>query len=87
MRWCSARAAGPAKEREPLALTGRDDATRSAAAWPGAARTGVIRLARIPLGRLSHLAAPLCNGCAACTDMHAKDAAHAGETQLRLNPA
>ena len=25
------------------------------------------------------------NGCAYCTDMHTKDAAHAGETQLRLN--
>jgi AhpD family alkylhydroperoxidase len=25
------------------------------------------------------------NGCASCTDMHAKDAAHAGETRLRLN--
>ena len=25
------------------------------------------------------------NGCAACTDMHTKDAAHAGETPLRLN--
>jgi len=25
------------------------------------------------------------NGCAACTDMHTKDAAQAGETQLRLN--
>jgi AhpD family alkylhydroperoxidase len=25
------------------------------------------------------------NGCSFCTDMHAKDAAHAGETQLRLN--
>ena len=25
------------------------------------------------------------NGCAGCTDMHTKDAAHAGETQLRLN--
>ena len=25
------------------------------------------------------------NGCAACTDMHTKDAAHAGETQQRLN--
>lgn len=25
------------------------------------------------------------NGCGFCTDMHAKDAAHAGETQLRLN--
>jgi len=25
------------------------------------------------------------NGCAVCTDMHTKDAAHAGETQLRLN--
>ncbi|GAB2870523.1 carboxymuconolactone decarboxylase family protein [Actinoallomurus bryophytorum] len=25
------------------------------------------------------------NGCAYCTDMHTKDAAHAGETSLRLN--
>jgi AhpD family alkylhydroperoxidase len=25
------------------------------------------------------------NGCAFCTDMHTKDAAHAGETQVRLN--
>src|SRR5919109_3038719 len=25
------------------------------------------------------------NGCAGCTDMHAKDAAHAGETSVRLN--
>jgi AhpD family alkylhydroperoxidase len=25
------------------------------------------------------------NGCAYCTDMHAKDAAHAGESQVRLN--
>ena len=25
------------------------------------------------------------NGCAYCTDMHTKDAAHAGETQVRLN--
>jgi AhpD family alkylhydroperoxidase len=25
------------------------------------------------------------NGCAVCTDMHTKDALHAGETQVRLN--
>jgi AhpD family alkylhydroperoxidase len=25
------------------------------------------------------------NGCAGCTDMHTKDAAHAGESQVRLN--
>ncbi len=25
------------------------------------------------------------NGCAACTDMHTKDAAHSGETAVRLN--
>ena len=25
------------------------------------------------------------NGCALCTDMHTKDAAHAGETSVRLN--
>ena len=27
------------------------------------------------------------NGCAACTDMHTKDAEHAGETSVRLNLA
>ena len=26
------------------------------------------------------------NGCSVCTDMHTKDAAHAGETSVRLNP-
>ena len=25
------------------------------------------------------------NGCSVCTDMHTKDAAHAGETSVRLN--
>ncbi len=34
---------------------------------------------------LVKLRASQINGCAVCTDMHAKDAAHAGETQLRLN--
>jgi AhpD family alkylhydroperoxidase len=34
---------------------------------------------------LVKLRASQINGCAFCTDMHAKDAAHAGETQLRLN--
>ena len=34
---------------------------------------------------LVKLRASQINGCAVCTDMHAKDAQHAGETQLRLN--
>jgi AhpD family alkylhydroperoxidase len=34
---------------------------------------------------LVKLRASQINGCAFCTDMHAKEAAHAGETQLRLN--
>jgi AhpD family alkylhydroperoxidase len=34
---------------------------------------------------LVKLRASQINGCAFCTDMHAKDAAAAGETQLRLN--
>ena len=34
---------------------------------------------------LVKLRASQINGCAFCTDMHAKDAAQAGETQLRLN--
>jgi AhpD family alkylhydroperoxidase len=34
---------------------------------------------------LVNLRASQINGCAFCTDMHTKDAAQAGETQLRLN--
>ena len=34
---------------------------------------------------LVKLRASQINGCAFCTDMHTKDAVHAGETQLRLN--
>jgi AhpD family alkylhydroperoxidase len=34
---------------------------------------------------LVKLRASQINGCALCTDIHTKDAAHAGETQLRLN--
>ena len=34
---------------------------------------------------LVKLRASQINGCAFCTDMHSKDAEHAGETQLRLN--
>jgi len=34
---------------------------------------------------LVKLRASQINGCAWCTDMHTKDAAHAGETSLRLN--
>src|SRR5580692_10713792 len=34
---------------------------------------------------LVKLRASQINGCGYCTDMHSKDAAHAGETQQRLN--
>jgi AhpD family alkylhydroperoxidase len=34
---------------------------------------------------LVNLRASQINGCGFCTDMHTKDAAHAGETQQRLN--
>src|SRR5208282_2024406 len=34
---------------------------------------------------LVKLRASQINGCAVCTDMHTKDAAHAGETSVRLN--
>jgi AhpD family alkylhydroperoxidase len=34
---------------------------------------------------LVKLRASQINGCAFCTDMHTKDAAHAGETSVRLN--
>ena len=34
---------------------------------------------------LAEIRASQINGCAYCTDMHTKDAAHAGETWVRLN--
>jgi AhpD family alkylhydroperoxidase len=38
-----------------------------------------------PTQELVKLRASQINGCGFCTDMHAKEAAHAGETQVRLN--
>ncbi|MEV0295839.1 carboxymuconolactone decarboxylase family protein [Nocardia sp. NPDC050710] len=38
-----------------------------------------------PTQELVKLRASQINGCGYCTDMHSKDAAHAGETQVRLN--
>jgi AhpD family alkylhydroperoxidase len=38
-----------------------------------------------PTQELVKLRASQVNGCAYCTDMHSKDAAHAGETAVRLN--
>jgi AhpD family alkylhydroperoxidase len=35
--------------------------------------------------QLVEIRASQINGCAYCTDMHTKDAAHAGETSVRLN--
>jgi AhpD family alkylhydroperoxidase len=47
----------------------------------------VVAESALPAGtqELMKLRASQINGCAVCTDMHTKDAAHAGETQLRLN--
>ena len=38
-----------------------------------------------PTQELVKIRASQINGCAVCTDMHTKDAAHAGETPVRLN--
>jgi AhpD family alkylhydroperoxidase len=38
-----------------------------------------------PTQALVKIRASQINGCGACTDMHTKDAAHAGETSVRLN--
>ena len=38
-----------------------------------------------PVQELVKIRASQINGCAACTDMHTKDAAHAGESPVRLN--
>ncbi len=39
----------------------------------------------VPTQELVKIRASQINGCGYCTDMHTKDAAHAGESQLRLN--
>ncbi|QKW23022.1 carboxymuconolactone decarboxylase family protein [Kitasatospora sp. NA04385] len=39
----------------------------------------------MPTQELVKIRASQINGCGFCTDMHTKDAAHAGETQTRLN--
>jgi AhpD family alkylhydroperoxidase len=38
-----------------------------------------------PTQELVKIRASQINGCAACTDMHTKDAEHAGESRVRLN--
>jgi AhpD family alkylhydroperoxidase len=38
-----------------------------------------------PTQELVKIRASQINGCAACTDMHTKDAGHAGESSVRLN--
>jgi AhpD family alkylhydroperoxidase len=47
----------------------------------------VIRDSSLPAStqELVQLRASQINGCAFCVDMHTKDAAHAGETSVRLN--
>ena len=48
---------------------------------------GAISESTLPAAtqELVKLRASQINGCGVCTDMHTKDAAHAGESQLRLN--
>ena len=47
----------------------------------------VVADSGLPAGtrHLVEIRASQINGCAYCTDMHAKEAAHVGETQVRLN--
>ncbi|HZC53380.1 MAG TPA: carboxymuconolactone decarboxylase family protein [Mycobacterium sp.] len=51
------------------------------------AASQVIAESTLPAATLElvRLRASQINGCGYCTDMHTKDAAHAGESQLRLN--
>jgi AhpD family alkylhydroperoxidase len=46
-----------------------------------------VSSAQLPAATLAlvEIRASQINGCAVCLDMHAKEALHAGETQLRLN--
>jgi AhpD family alkylhydroperoxidase len=54
---------------------------RIAAAGPVIAESALPAATR----ELVNLRASQINGCAVCTDMHTKDALHAGESQVRLN--
>jgi AhpD family alkylhydroperoxidase len=48
---------------------------------------GVVTQSTLPAStqELVKIRASQINGCGVCTDMHTKDAVHAGETSLRLN--
>lgn len=48
---------------------------------------GVVTASTLPAATqaLVKIRASQVNGCAMCTDMHTKDALHAGESQIRLN--
>jgi len=48
---------------------------------------GVVTSSTLPAvtQELVKLRASQINGCGMCTDMHSKDALHAGESQVRLN--
>jgi AhpD family alkylhydroperoxidase len=48
---------------------------------------GVVSSSTLPAAtqELVKIRASQINGCAGCTDMHTKDAEHAGETSVRLN--
>jgi AhpD family alkylhydroperoxidase len=49
--------------------------------------SAVVKSSGLPdsTAQLVELRASQINGCAFCTDMHTKDALHAGESQVRLN--
>src|ERR1700691_2570612 len=51
------------------------------------AASAVVQQAGLPAGtaNLVLIRASQINGCSVCTDMHTKDAEHAGETSVRLN--
>ena len=50
-----------------------------------AGRTAAESTLPVATQELVRLRASQINGCGVCTDMHTKDAAHAGETSVRLN--
>jgi AhpD family alkylhydroperoxidase len=64
---------------------GNDFAAKVMKHFLGASKALSASTLPAPIQRLVEIRASQINGCGFCTDMHTKDAAHAGETSLRLN--
>jgi AhpD family alkylhydroperoxidase len=68
-----------------LNLFGSPDAAKILTYFASAGRVASASTLPAATQELVKIRASQINGCGFCTDMHTKDAAHAGETSVRLN--